>query len=387
MSRPAVRLTALLAATFLAACAGEQAAEGSTVAGAPAGATTPAGSADSAADSAAGEVATTAGAASTAPAAMTPPVVPANAIINDSVINVPIPAGRTKRDSLALVRTIRAGMNKEGWPVKGPTYGPGAILPGKRIVAYYGNPNSKRMGVLGEYEPEEMLRRLDQQVAEWRKADPSTPVQPALHLVTIVAQGAPGRDGKYRLLMDSSLIEKVYGWAKSRNAILFLDIQTGQSTLRAELPRLLKWLERPDVHLGIDPEFHMQRSRAGVKPGAKIGTMDAADVNYVVSTLSNLVKEKNLPPKVLVVHRFTRNMVTNASQIRLDPNVQVVMHMDGWGPPWLKYDSYRDYIIAEPVQYAGFKLFYGNDTKKGDKLLTAGELVLLHPKLLYIQYQ
>src|SRR5690606_27882969 len=115
---------------------------------------------------------------------------------------------------------------------------------------------SKRMGVLGEYEVDEMLRRLDAQVDEWRKADPDTPVQPALHLVTIVAQGAPGRDGKYRLLMDSSLIERVYGWAKSRDAILFLDIQTGQSTLRAELPRLLKWLERPDVHLGIDPEFH-----------------------------------------------------------------------------------------------------------------------------------
>lgn len=386
MSRSRAPLT-LLAAALLAACAGE-AADGTTLVTAqPADSTT----ASSATDSAAGEVtetpSSTTTAAPVAPGADTITPVPQGAVINDTVVNVPIPAGRTTRDSLALVRTIRAGMRSDGWPVKGPAPAAGAILPAKRIVAYYGNPNSKRMGVLGEYETDEMLRRLDAQVDEWRKADPDTPVQPALHLVTIVAQGAPGRDGKYRLLMDSSLIERVYGWARSRDAILFLDIQTGQSTLRAELPRLLKWLERPDVHLGIDPEFHMQRTRAGVKPGAKIGTMDAADINYVVSTLAELAREKKLPPKVLVVHRFTQGMVTNAAQIELDPHVQVVMHMDGWGPPWLKYDSYRDYIIKEPVQYAGFKLFYGNDTKKGDKLLTAGELVLLRPKLLYIQYQ
>jgi len=38
-----------------------------------------------------------------------------------------------------------------GWPPKAPQQLPGAILPGKRIVAYYGNPQSKRMGALGEY--------------------------------------------------------------------------------------------------------------------------------------------------------------------------------------------------------------------------------------------
>jgi len=61
--------------------------------------------------------------------------------------------------------------------------------------------------------------------------------------------------------------------------------------------------------------------------------------------------------------------------------------MDGWGQPWLKYDSYKDYVVGEPVQYTGFKLFYGNDTKKGDKLLTPMELLQLKPKPIYIQYQ
>ncbi len=70
------------------------------------------------------------------------------------------------------------------------------------------------------------------------------------------------------------------------------------------------------------------------------------------------------------MHRFTRNGVTNARQIKLRPEVQIVMHMDGWGAPWLKRDSYKDYVVTEPVQYTGFKLFYHNDTKKGDPLMT-----------------
>jgi hypothetical protein len=47
------------------------------------------------------------------------------------------------------------------WPVKNaPLPLPGAILPFKRIVAYYGNMYSKNMGALGQYEPTEMRRRL-----------------------------------------------------------------------------------------------------------------------------------------------------------------------------------------------------------------------------------
>ena len=115
--------------------------------------------------------------------------------------------------------------------------------------------------------------------------------------------------------------------------------------------------------------------------------MRASDVNYVIQALDRRVAEKKIPPKVLVVHRFTRLMVPDARQIRPTSRVQVVMHMDGWGPPWLKFDSYHFYIVNEPVQYTGFKLFYHNDTKKGDALLTPRELLQLKPTLSYIQYQ
>lgn len=271
-----------------------------------------------------------------------------------------------------------------GWPVEMPEPLPGAILPHERIVAYYGNPLSKRMGVLGEYPVDEMLVRLEAQVKEWEEADPSTPVQPALHLIAVVAQGDPGPSGKYRSRMRDSLIEQVAEWAERADALVFLDIQVGTGTIQEELPRLLPFLRRANFHLGIDPEFSMKDS---TPPGKKIGTYDAADIDYATGELARLVREHDLPPKVLVVHRFTQRMVTNARQIRLRPEVQIVMHMDGWGAAWLKRDTYRDYIVREPVQFTGFKIFYHNDTKKGDPLMTPAELLKLRPVPLYIQYQ
>jgi len=277
-----------------------------------------------------------------------------------------------------------AGKPMPVWPVPGPAPLPGSVLPARRIIAYYGNPFSKRMGVLGEYPKAEMLAMLDREVAAWTKADPSTPVQPALHLITTVAQGDAGKDGTYRMRHGDALTEKVYGWAKERNALLFLDVQVGLSTIQEELPRLEPWLSRPDVHFGMDPEFSM---KDGTKPGKKIGRYDAADVNWAIDYLAKLVTEKKLPPKILVVHRFTKPMLTNATKIKRDPRVQVVIHMDGWGPPSLKRDSYAAYVYAEPVQFAGFKLFYKNDRRAGSRMMTPRDLLALTPKPLYIQYQ
>ena len=269
------------------------------------------------------------------------------------------------------------------WPVKtAPAPLPGSILPEKRIIAFYGNPLSKRMGILGEFIPDSMLRRLDTEVAEWNRLDPEHPVQPALHLIAMVADGHPGPSGKYRTRMDSALIEKVYGWAKSRNAILFVDLQVGQSTLQAELPWIEKFLIRPDVHLGIDPEFAMKN---GGIPGRRIGTFDASEINHAIRFLADLVTKHNLPPKVLVVHRFTRGGVTNYQKIELDPRVQFVMHMDGFGAPWLKRDTYWRDIKRQPVQFAGWKQF--TRLRNDNPPTPRSEILRLWPVPLYIQIQ
>jgi len=186
------------------------------------------------------------------------------------------------------------------------------------------------MGILGALPPEQMLARLDGEVAKWNAADPGTPAVPALHLIAVVAHADPGWDGKYRGRVSDEVVERVAGWAEDHDALLFLDIQPGLSTVQDELPRLEKYLRRPTVHLGLDPEFSMKQ---GHRPGTRIGTMNADDINFAIDFLTELVRRYDLPPKVLVVHRFTRNMITNTDDIRLRPEVQVVINMDGFGPP------------------------------------------------------
>jgi hypothetical protein len=116
--------------------------------------------------------------------------------------------------------------------------------------------------------------------------------------------------------------------------------------------------------------------------------MDAKDINYASQFLQELVTTHNLPPKVLVVHRFTRPMLTNYKNIKLDPRVQVVIQMDGWGSPPMKEDSYIAYVYNEPVQFTGFKIFYKNDVRrKGWRLMKPADVLALNPKPGYIQYQ
>ncbi|MCK9352175.1 MAG: hypothetical protein WCT49_03045 [Candidatus Paceibacterota bacterium] len=271
------------------------------------------------------------------------------------------------------------------WPVKTVYPKAGAILPFSRIVAYYGNLYSKGMGVLGEYPEDVMLEKLKAEVKKWEKADPETPVIPALHYIDVTAQESVGKDGMYRLRMPDHQIDEVLRMAKKINAIVFLDIQVGKSTMQQELPLLDTYLKMPNVHLGIDPEFSM---KTGKRPGTVIGTMDATDVNYTANYLAKLVRDNHLPPKILIVHRFTEDMVTNYKAIKPLPEVQIVMAMDGWGPPEKKIGTYKQVIYPEPVQFTGFKLFYKNDLRApSTRLLTPSDILKLNPKPVYIQYQ
>jgi hypothetical protein len=273
---------------------------------------------------------------------------------------------------------------RHGWYPGMPEFLDGSILPCARLVAYYGNPNSTRMGVLARYPKDEMMTKLRAQVAEWRAADPATPVIPALHMVAVVASDQPGPSGRYRNIMRDRDVKKVLQWAREVDGVLFVDIQVGTDDIRNILPRFEWVLREPDVHLGIDPEFMM---KDGSRPGARIGTMDAADINYASEWLAKLVREHDLPPKVFVVHRFTQRMVTNHSRIRLRPEVQLVMHMDGWGEARLKRDTWNYFVVREPVQFSGFKIFYDHDARGGNPVMSPRDMLRLHPAPLYIQYQ
>lgn len=274
---------------------------------------------------------------------------------------------------------------KKLWPVKSDYPKAGALLPFNRIVAYYGNFYSTRMGALGEYPEEEALERLMNEVERWEKADPTTPVIPAIDYIAITAQADAGTDGMYRLRMPDKEIDKAIEMAKKVNGIVILEMQIGLSTLEVELPLLEKYLKMPQVHLALDPEFAMHDGR---KPGEYIGTLDAKEINYTSEYLARLVKEYDLPPKVLIVHRFTENMVTNYQNITLRPEIQIVMDMDGWGAKERKIGTYKQVIQPEPVQFTGFKLFYKNDFfEEGSRIMTPEEVLELQPRPVFIQYQ
>lgn len=291
-------------------------------------------------------------------------------------------------DTASYNEKITALANKDSsglWPVKYPYPLPGAIFPFSRIVAFYGNLYSKKMGILGEIPKDSMFKKLMQEVSKWETADSTTPVIPALHYIAVTAQGSPGGDGKYRLRMPFHQIDTILNWAKQINAQVFLDIQVGASTVKNEVAQLEKYLKLPNVHLGIDPEFSMKN---GERPGSKIGTFNADDVNTAVNFLADLVKKNDLAPKILIIHRFTQGMITDYKKIKKVPEVQIVIDMDGWGSKILKKGTYQRYIYKEPVQFTGFKLFYKNDTKKnGQTLYTPEELLKLTPRPVYIQYQ
>lgn len=310
-------------------------------------------------------------------------------ISNSPIAKSPILKDRVKAvDSIAYKKGMVRMANGDSsgkWKFNNEYPRGGAILPFNRVIAFYGNLYSTRMGILGELPKPQMFAKLKKEVATWQQADPATPVVAALHYIVTTAQSLPGKGGLYRLRMPFSEIDKIMAMAEEINALVFLDVQVGLSTLREEIPALEKYLKNPKVHLGIDPEFSM---KGGQKPGTVIGSFDAEDVNYVAAYLSSLVINFNLPPKMLVIHRFTQGMLKNAKNIKTIPEVQYIIDMDGWGAPARKINTYKLFVYAEPVQFTGFKLFYKNDLKEPPhRLLTSAELLALKPAPMYIQYQ
>ncbi|MES2647913.1 MAG: hypothetical protein V4717_13620 [Bacteroidota bacterium] len=318
-----------------------------------------------------------------------------NSLKKDSVVTGTTIADEPGANTTAIIDTVL--YNKKmlqlvhdsadsKWPVKAPYPLAGAILPFNRIVAFYGNFYSKGMGILGEIPTTELIAKLQTEVQQWQLADSTTPVIPAIHYIAVTAQKTPGKDGMYRLRMPFAQIDKAISLADTISGLVFLDIQVGKSTLQAEIPRLQQYLQMPNVHLGIDPEFSM---KTGAQPGSQVGTFDAEDINFAASWLADLVAKNKLPPKILVIHRFTQQMVTNYKNIKTRPEVQFVIDMDGFGFPAKKVNTYISRITNEPVQFSGFKLFYKNDIDppKWKKLMEPKEILALRPSPVYIQYQ
>ena len=216
----------------------------------------------------------------------------------------------------------------------------GDLLPDYRILAFYGHPHTPDLGILGQYSKQDLLALLREEAAAYERADPDTPVMPAFEMIASVAQGDPGEDGLYLAQTDEETIREYIKFTQENGILLILDIQVGRSSVADEWEIIKKYMDEPNVHLAIDPEFAMGPDQV---PLVDIGSVDADDITFAQEQLSELVEKENLPPKVLIVHRFTDGMVTNPDELEEVDNVQLVVDTDGFGDPASKIATYQLY--------------------------------------------
>ncbi len=249
-----------------------------------------------------------------------------------------------------------------------------------RLVTFYGQPDSPGLGVLGGYSPTEMIRRLKAQAAAYTAIDPAHPAIPTIELIASVASDTPGKDGLYLNPTRPELIAQYVQLAEDNGCYVLLDVQLGYDTVTHEVQRLLPYLAKPHVHLAIDPEFHVKR---GERPGESFGSLSAAEANEASKMLAALVVERGITDKILLIHQFRDDMLPDKGKITRTPHVQLVINMDGFGPPDSKITNYQKFVRDEPLQYGGIKIFY-----KQDKPLMPPEQVLaLVPAPLIVNYQ
>ena len=261
-----------------------------------------------------------------------------------------------------------------------PTLTPDGLLPGHRILTFYGFPGDANMGILGEYDKETVLAQLREQAAAYEAADPTRPVLIGMEVIASVAQKEPQADGSYLLDTPSEVLDEYAAFTAENDILLFLDVQIGRRTVQAEVEGLRPWLEQPHVHLALDPEFAM---REGELPGEHIGQIDASDIAFTQQYLANLSAELRIPPKVLIVHQFIESMIENKDQVVPIAGVQLVIDSDGWGTPADKRATYDAVIGCCPIEFDGVKLFYQQDVP----LMTPEEVLDLDPVPDVIIYQ
>jgi hypothetical protein len=264
-----------------------------------------------------------------------------------------------------------------------PPHTPQPYLDRHRVVSFYGNPLASGMGIVGEYPPEELIRRLRAQAAVYQALSPDRTVVPAIHFIYAVAQAQPGRDGLHLLRMDDELVRQWIQITKDHGLLLFLDIQFGRSSVERELPHVLPYLTEPHVHVAFDPEFAWAPHES---PAEDIGSLDGAVINRAIDMLEQLIVEHRLANKILIVHQFRPDMITNKAAIRPSPWVETVIDADGFGARNVKIGQWNQVIRDDNVERAGFKLFYKQDAKSGG-LMAETEVMALEPAPLIIIYQ
>ena len=253
------------------------------------------------------------------------------------------------------------------------------FFPDRRVVAFYGNPADDELGALGIGSPDQATAKLARVAKSYERK--TRPVLLCLELIVTVAAASPGDDGKYRIQAPEKTIDRYFRAARKAGAVLLLDVQPGTATFPEEVRRLKKWLVQPDVGLALDPEWRIQ---PGQVPGQVIGSVSAAEVNQVSIDLAALVKERNLPEKLFVIHQFTNDMVRDKPNVAIRPGLATVFNVDGFGLPAAKISKYREFTRSTPKgAHDGFKVFFREDTNR----MRPAAVMALQPPPDIIEYE
>jgi hypothetical protein len=251
------------------------------------------------------------------------------------------------------------------------------IFPGNRVVAFYGAPQDPQLGELGIGSPAKMALKLERQAKPYGRR-----VLPAFELISTVASGSPGPEGRYSIRQPRRVIDRYLKAARAAKALLILDIQPGHVDFMDDVRALRPYLEQPDVSLALDPEWKVPE---GQIPGQVIGSIDAADVNEVSAYMAAIVRERKLPQKLLVVHQFTDDMIQRKELLTQPAGVALTLNVDGFGDRPNKISKYHEFTRAPAARrfQSGFKLFYHEDTN----LMTPRQVLKLRPRPSLVVYE
>jgi hypothetical protein len=250
----------------------------------------------------------------------------------------------------------QAGEEESAKPPELPRGGR-SIFPERRVVAFYGAPQARELGTLGIGSPQQAARRLARQARPYSR--PDRPVLPAFELIATIVQSDPGDDGDHAARQEARTIERYLRAARRNRMLLILDIQPGYASFMDEVRALRRFLKQPDVSIALDPEWSL---RPPALPAQEIGSTNAATINEVAAYMSKIVRAHRLPEKLLVVHRFTDEMIENEAALKRYPGVALTVNVDGFGDRPNKVSKYRSFTRGRRDRHHGFKLFYGEDT-------------------------
>ncbi|MGH3101120.1 MAG: hypothetical protein ACRDPU_09000, partial [Thermoleophilia bacterium] len=239
-------------------------------------------------------------------------------------------------------------------------------------------PQDDELGVLGIGSPRRAARRLERQAKPYARS--GRPVLPAFELLAAIVTSEPGAGGDHSMRQDDATIARYLRVARAHRMLLLLDIQPGYAPFLQEAEALERWLREPDVGLALDPEWSLEPPAL---PGQEIGSTNASVVNGVSAYLSRIVRANDLPEKLLVVHRFTNDMIENEGALRRDPGVALTVNVDGFGNRPNKRSKYREFTRGRRDRQHGFKLFYREDLN----LMTPQRVMRLRPRPELVVYE